>query len=215
MNNSLSSQESVLTELRDMIGSGRLAPGQQIVQESLSTTLGVSRVPIREALRVLEGEGQVVHFPNRGYFVANLTVEDLEEVYRIRALLEDEALRIAIKLLTDEDIDYIENILSEVEVAAQQRKISGLTDTNRRFHFAIFEACNMPRLVRMIRTLWDATDAYRGVYFASPSNLHEMEHEHRDMVQALRDRDADKLVELQEIHRANSVNAVSQIIRRH
>jgi DNA-binding GntR family transcriptional regulator len=66
----------------------------------------------------------------------------------------------------------------------------------------------------MIRTLWDATDAYRGVYFASPTNLHEMEHEHRDMVAALRARDADKIVELQAVHRSNSVSAVSQIIRR-
>ena len=214
MNGPISSQESVLNELREMIGSGQLAPGQQIVQESLSASLGVSRVPIREALRVLEGEGQVVHFPNRGYFVANLSVEDLEEVYRIRAILEDEALRIAVPLLTDQDIDYIEAILTEVEDAAKTRKISDLTETNRRFHFAIFEASNMPRLVRMIRTLWDATDAYRGVYFASPTNLHEMEHEHRDMVSALRARDADKIVELQAVHRSNSVSAVSQIIRR-
>lgn len=210
-----SSQDAVLTELRNMIGAGKLAPGQQIVQESLSTTLGVSRVPIREALRVLEGEGQVVHMPNRGYFVANLSVEDFEEVYRIRALLEEEAIRVAVPLLTDEDIDYIEGILTEVEEAAHNRKISGLTETNRRFHFAIFEASNMPRLVKMIRTLWDATDAYRGVYFASPSNLNEMEHEHRDMVLALRARDAQQVISLQAIHRENSISAVSQIIRRH
>jgi len=196
-----------------MISSGKLVPGQQIVQESLSATLGVSRVPIREALRVLEGEGQVVHFPNRGYFVANLTVEDLEEVYRIRAILEEEALRVAVPLLTDEDIEYIENILIEVEEAAQARRISGLTDTNRRFHFAIFEASNLPRLVRLIRTLWDATDAYRGVYFASPANLREMEQEHREMIAALKSRDVDRIIELQAIHRQNSVSAVSQVIR--
>jgi DNA-binding GntR family transcriptional regulator len=104
----------VLAALRELIGTGQLGPGQQIVQETLSATLGVSRVPIREALRVLEGEGQVVHFPNRGYFVADLSVEDLKEVYRIRALLEDEALRAAVPLLTDDDLDYIENILEKV-----------------------------------------------------------------------------------------------------
>ncbi len=215
MNSPVSSQESVLADLRDLIGSGKLGPGQQIVQESLSATLGVSRVPIREALRVLEGEGQVVHFPNRGYFVANLTIEDLEEVYRIRAILEDEALRVAVPLLTDEDIEYIENILIEVETATEGKRISELTDTNRRFHFAIFEACNMPRLVRIIRTLWDATDAYRGVYFASPANLQEMSHEHRDMVAALRARDVEKIIELHNTHRSNSVSAVSQVIRPH
>ncbi len=213
MSGTVSSQESVLAALRELIGTGQLGPGQQIVQETLSATLGVSRVPIREALRVLEGEGQVVHFPNRGYFVADLSVEDLKEVYRIRALLEDEALRAAVPLLTDDDLDYIENILEKVEQSTSQKSISGVTEMNRRFHFAIFEACNMPRLIRMIRTLWDATDAYRGVYFASANNLQHMNIEHREMMAALRARDIEKTVELQNLHRENSVSAVSRVIR--
>lgn len=207
------SQEAVLTELREMIGTGKLEPGQQIVQESLSAALGVSRVPIREALRVLEGEGQVIHYPNRGYFVTDLSVEDLEEVYRIRAILEEEALRLAIPLLTDSDIEYIESIQIELEKAVASKKISGITETNRRFHFAMFEASNMPRLVRMIRTLWDATDAYRGVYFAAPTNLNHMNAEHRQMLESLKKRDIKKTIEFQTMHRENAVSAVSQVIR--
>lgn len=203
----------MLTELREMIGTGKLEPGQQIVQESLSAALGVSRVPIREALRVLEGEGQVIHHPNRGYFVTDLSVEDLEEVYRIRAILEEEALRLAIPLLTDSDIEYIESIQNELEKAVASKKISGITETNRRFHFAMFEASNMPRLVRMIRTLWDATDAYRGVYFAAPTNLHHMNSEHRQMLESLKKRDIKKTIEFQTMHRENAVSAVSQVIR--
>lgn len=207
------SQEAVLTELREMIGTGKLEPGQQIVQESLSTALGVSRVPIREALRVLEGEGQVIHHPNRGYFVTDLSVEDLEEVYRIRAILEEEALRLAIPLLTDSDIEYIESIQVELEKAVASKKISGIIEINRRFHFAMFEASNMPRLVRMIRTLWDATDAYRGVYFAAPTNLQHMNSEHRQMLESLKNRDVNKTIEFQTLHRENAVSAVSQVIR--
>lgn len=203
----------MLTELREMIGTGKLEPGQQIVQESLSAALGVSRVPIREALRVLEGEGQVIHYPNRGYFVTDLSVEDLEEVYRIRAILEEEALRLAIPLLTDSDIEYIESIQIELEKAVASKKISGITETNRRFHFAMFEASNMPRLVRMIRTLWDATDAYRGVYFAAPTNLNHMNAEHRQMLESLKKRDIKKTIEFQTMHRENAVSAVSQVIR--
>lgn len=196
-----------------MIGTGKLEPGQQIVQESLSTALGVSRVPIREALRVLEGEGQVIHHPNRGYFVTDLSVEDLEEVYRIRAILEEEALRLAIPLLTDSDIEYIESIQVELEKAVASKKISGIIEINRRFHFAMFEASNMPRLVRMIRTLWDATDAYRGVYFAAPTNLQHMNSEHRQMLESLKNRDVNKTIEFQTLHRENAVSAVSQVIR--
>lgn len=213
MSTVLTSQETVLNDLREMISSGELAPGQQIVQETLSSSLGVSRVPIREALRVLEGEGHVIHYPNRGYFVANLSIEDLVEVYRIRALLEEEALRIAIPLLTDQDIEYISNILKEIEKFVAAKKISGITDANRRFHFAIYEASNMPRLVRMIRTLWDATDAYRGVYFASTLNLEHMNKEHIQIFNALKNRDINKSIQLQTMHRENAVSAVSQVIR--
>lgn len=203
----------MLGALRELIGSGQLAPGSQIVQESLSATLGVSRVPIREALRVLEGEGQVVHFPNRGYFVADLSVEDLEEVYQIRALLEEKALREAIPLLTRSDLEYIESILQDVEKAASAKKIADITEANRRFHFAMYEASNMPRLVRMIRTLWDATDAYRGVYFATPVNLTHMNQEHRQMMQSLKTADVQKTIELQAKHRENAVSAVSAVIK--
>lgn len=98
----------VLDELRRMITSGELEGGRQVIQDSLAAKLGVSRVPLREALKVLEGEGHVVYRPHRGYFVTELSVADLEEAYRIRALLEAEALAVAVPLLSDEDIERID-----------------------------------------------------------------------------------------------------------
>ena len=89
MSESITAQEGVLRELRLQIASGKLKPGQQVIQDSLAASLGVSRVPLREALKVLEGEGQVTYHPHRGYFVADLSVADLVEVYRIRSILED------------------------------------------------------------------------------------------------------------------------------
>ena len=84
--------ESVLHELRSALAAGRLLPGQQLVQEDLAADLGVSRVPIRESLKILEGEGHVTYHPNRGYFVTELSADDLIELYRIRQILEAEAL---------------------------------------------------------------------------------------------------------------------------
>jgi len=214
MSESVTAQETVLRELRLLIASGTLEPGQQVVQDSLASSLGVSRVPLREALKVLEGEGQVTYHPHRGYFVADLSVEDLVEVYRIRSLLEDEAIRVGVPLLTDEDIEYLEYILNDVETAAKSQDVSAVTAANRRFHFALFEASNMPRLVRLIKNQWDATDAYRGVYFAAPANLAHMNQEHRTMVQALKSRDVEKSIALQAAHRENSVSVVSQVIKK-
>ena len=204
MSEAVTAQEGVLRELRVQIASGQLEPGQQVVQDSLAASLGVSRVPLREALKVLEGEGQVIYHPHRGYFVANLSIDDLVEVYRIRSILEDEALRVGVPLLTDEDIEYLEDILSDVESAATSGDVSAVTAANRKFHFALFEASNMPRLVRMIRNQWDATDAYRGVYFAA----------HRNMIGALRNRDVAQSIALQAAHRENSVAVVSQVINK-
>ena len=81
-------QEAVLAEIRRLIVSGELAPGAPVRQEAVAERLGVSRVPVREALKVLEGEGHVVYAAHRGYVVAELSVDDLTEVYRLRELLE-------------------------------------------------------------------------------------------------------------------------------
>ena len=82
----------MLTEVRSLIATGRMRPGEQIVQEALALELGVSRVPLREALKILEGEGQVTYVAHRGYFVALLSLADLLEVYRMREILEAEAV---------------------------------------------------------------------------------------------------------------------------
>lgn len=210
----LTAQEQVLREVRQLIASGELKAGQQVKQDTLSAQLGVSRVPLREALKVLEGEGQVVYHPHRGYFVAELSVSDLVEVYRIRALLEEEALTVAIPMMTDEDVDFIADLADEVQAASLTGDVAAISAANRRFHFAMFECSNMPRLVRIIRTLWDATDAYRSVYMASTINLEHMNAEHGEMLEALRTRDVELSIRLQAEHRENSVTAVSKVISR-
>jgi len=111
-------QEAVLTELRRAIGSGELRPGEQVLQDALAERFGVSRVPLREALKILEGEGQVVYRPHRGYFVAELDVADLREVYRIRDLLESEAVRVAVPRLTPVDLAAMTSAAAAVDAAA-------------------------------------------------------------------------------------------------
>ncbi|MBL8582662.1 MAG: GntR family transcriptional regulator, partial [Rhizobiaceae bacterium] len=98
-------QEAVLYELRRRIVSGEFEPGSQILQDALAEELGVSRVPVREALRTLEGEGQVSYEPHRGYFVVELDLNELVEIYRLRDLLEPEATAKAFPNITKEDLD--------------------------------------------------------------------------------------------------------------
>ena len=119
-------QEFVLGELRRLIVTGELKAGEQIKQDALAESLGTSRVPLREALKILEGEGQVAYHPHRGYFVAELSAADLVEVYRIRQLLEDEAVATAIPRLSDGDVAALQQAMRDVAHAAFVHRWPGI-----------------------------------------------------------------------------------------
>jgi DNA-binding GntR family transcriptional regulator len=205
-------QEAVLAELRRAIVSGELRPGEQVLQDALADRFGVSRVPLREALKILEGEGQVVYQPHRGYFVAELDLADLHEVYRLRDLLESEAVRVAVPRLTEEDVQRLSDAAADVDRADESGDLVAMTSANRRFHFALIEAAGMPRLARLVRILWDATDAYRSLYYAEQANRHSVHEEHRAVVRAVRDGDAERAVVLLRQHREHAVTEVSRVL---
>ncbi|RCW43947.1 GntR family transcriptional regulator [Halopolyspora algeriensis] len=201
-------QEFVLDELRKAIVSRRLSPRQPIRQDAIAHQLGVSRVPLREALKTLEAEGQVVYEPHRGYSVAELSLSDLLEVYRLRDLLESEAATVAARKFTDTDLARVLDAQRDVESAADGSDLVGMITANRRFHFALLEPAGMPRLLRIVRTLWDATDAYRAVYYNSDVNRARVRDEHERIVQAAKQRDAEALTTLLDTHRRHAVDAL-------
>lgn len=208
----LTAQEVVLQELRASLASGALMPGQQLVQEDLALELGVSRVPIRESLKILEGEGHVTYHPNRGYFVTELSAVDLSELYLIREILESEALTRAVAEVSDADLRDIEEILRELNEAAASGDIHALTQANRAFHLSIIELSGMNRLSRLIRQLWDASDIYRTVYFREESNRERIFAEHQAIFRALQNRDAQALIRAQNQHREQAVQVLNTVI---
>lgn len=205
-------QEAVLAEVRSLIATGRMRPGEQILQQALALKLGVSRVPLREALKILEGEGQVTYVARRGYFVAMLSLADLLEVYRIREILEAEAVRLAIPLMTDEDIDRFEEAAYDVERAAVVVDVTTMAAANRRFHATLIEACALPRLVRIIRQLWDATEVYRAVYYTDEPNRARVLDEHRLLLAAVRAGDVDQTLVMLDVHRQHAIDALSPVL---
>ncbi|MEU7702210.1 GntR family transcriptional regulator [Streptomyces sp. NPDC039028] len=205
-------QQFVLEELRRAITSGELRPGGQIRQDALAARYEVSRVPLREALKALEAEGLVVHHVHRGYFVAELSLSDLEEIYRIRELLETEAVRRAVRLMPDGIVAALERIQREVERAAEEGDVPAMAAANRLFHFTLVEASGMPRLVRLIATLWDSTDAYRSLYYADPPHRKQAVREHRAVISALRHGDEEAVVRRLDEHRAHAVAALREVL---
>jgi DNA-binding GntR family transcriptional regulator len=207
-------QQFVLAELRRAITTGRLRPGAPIRQDALAEEFEVSRVPLREALKTLQGEGLVTYEAHRGYFVETLSLDDLREVYRIRELLEEEAVRRAVARLTDADLDRLDAAQEEVERAAAAGDVLVMATANRLFHMTLFECAGMPRLARLIRTLWDATDAYRSMYYGDAGNRERVVKEHRATLDALRRRAADEAVATLDVHRAHAVAELESVLDR-
>ena len=202
----------VLAELRRAIATGELTPGQQLVQESLAERFGVSRVPLREALQVLEAEGQVVHEVHRGYFIAELSLPDLIEVYRLRAVLEAEAARVAVPLLTDDDVETLAELAARIEQASDNGQVGPMIEANRAFHFTLIDAAAMPRLSRLVASLWDATDVYRSVYYGSATNRERVDHEHAAIMKAIRARNVTTLITELAAHREHAIAELAGLV---
>lgn len=205
-------QAFALAELRRMIIAGEVQPGEPLRQDALAERLGVSRVPLREAFKILEGEGQIVYEPHRGFKVARLSLADLLETYRIRQLLETEAAHAAVKRADSSVLQAMKDAAREVEAASAAADILPMTEANRRFHFVLLSASGMPRLDRLIQVLWDATDTYRFVYYGVPTNRHRVEEEHNLIIDAFADRDADRLVKHMDEHRDHAVDALRRFL---
>lgn len=205
-------QEAVLAELRLSIVTGELQPGEQVLQDALAERFGVSRVPLREALKILEGEGQVIYRPHRGYFVAELDIDDLREVYRIRDLLESEAVRVAVPQITGDELAALALALEDVEHASASGDLVTMAEANRRFHFGLIEAARMPRLSRLVRVLWDATDVYRSLYYSDGGHRESVHDEHRAVLAAVQAGDAGAAEALLRTHRERAVAALERVL---
>jgi DNA-binding GntR family transcriptional regulator len=205
-------QEHAVETLRSLIVSGAVKPGARVNQEAVAEQAGLSLAPVREALRVLEQEGQVTYLPRRGYFVTELRVADLVEIYELRRLLEQKAARRALPRIDDEDIARIEEAAHTCAVAAKAANVTEELAANRSFHFAILEPCDQPHLMRLIRLLWESTEAYRALYYNSPEERAASLDAHDEILDALRSRDADALVRALNSHRDRALDVLKRLL---
>ncbi len=194
-------QEAVLRELRRQINDGELPPGTVIRVDAVAGALGISRIPVREALMILEGEGLVTHRPHVGFAVPSLTAEELEEIYYLRGLLEDEALRRAVPNAADTDRAAAHEACVAAEDALNRKQINAFSENGRRFHEIVLAPCRMPRLLRLLEGLWDATETYRAANRLDETGQKNLQAEHQVMLEAFLAGDGQRLIEAAEQHR--------------
>lgn len=201
-------QARAVAALRAAILEGDLRPGQRVNQEAWAARVGVSLIPIREALGTLAGEGLVTYRPRRGYAVTELDLGELEEIYRIRGLLETDALERGVPHATDADVERLGAAASECRAAAARGDAVAQLAANRRFHDALHALAGSTTLVRLIDQLWDTTEAYRALYYALPGEADAAHEAHEALVEAVAARDGDRTIRLQDAHRERALDAL-------
>ncbi|MCK6626234.1 MAG: GntR family transcriptional regulator [Anaerolineae bacterium] len=179
-------EDFVIDELREAIVRGYFKPGEKLDQEEIAELLNVSRIPVRQALRTLTAEGLVKMYPHRGAVVAELSREELEEIYFLRGVLEGVAARLAAPKMDEVHIAKLQAILEKMD---QLTDLDGWLDLNRDFHNTIYEVIDRPRLRAMIESLRNTAAPYIREYIASPEYLEATRISHRRILEACINRD--------------------------
>ena len=204
--------QHALDALRRAIVAGELRPGARVGQDEFAQQLGVSIAPVREALRILEQEGQVTYLPRRGYFVTALEIADLEEIYGLRAVLEGRAARDALASLDEPELERIALAARDFVNAVDGGDVAAELEANRRFHLAILDSPDHPHTMRVIRQLWDSTEAYRALYYNLEDERRSAVVAHDRILAALRERDAERLVTELAAHRERALTVLRQVL---
>ncbi len=182
-------RDRVYEKLRDAILDGTLKPGTKLVETSLAEQMGVSRTPVREALQRLASEGLAEITPRKGVIVQGLSVEEVEEVFLIREVLEGLAGFLAAKRISEAQIDVLEIILKKSEVALAEGRISDFISLNSDFHKAIVEAGHSSRLKQLLDVVLTQIGRYRRLSMADPERRRRSVPEHWMILEAIKARD--------------------------
>jgi DNA-binding GntR family transcriptional regulator len=181
--------------IRAAILDGILPPGTRIDQNQLARDLNTSLVPVREALKKLEGEGFVQIIPRRGAFVSQTSTRDMEDLYFARGILEGQAGYHAAPQLSDENLRVLARLHAEMGSALEAHDYPEFSRLNRDFHFIIYDAAGSIYLSNMIASLWDLAERYRYRYVFFKDQAAVIQAEHLAILEACRARDSKALRE--------------------
>lgn len=200
----------VAERIRQAILNRTLTPGSRINQYQLAEDLNVSLVPVREALKTLEAEGLVTITPRRGAFVTEISLDDLDELYFARRLIEGEAITLAINKLSDTDFEALRSLMDEMRRATQAGDIHTFMTRNREYHMHIYGVMGNRHLLQVIESLWERSELYRYRFMFVLQNADAIHREHDAIYAALRDGDAAHARVLAQDHIWHTRNGIHQ-----
>ena len=192
MDDSLPLRDVVFQTLRQAILSGILGPGERLRELELAHQLGVSRTPVREAIRKLEQEGLAQTFPRRGAIVADITRTDLEDVLEVRMTLEVLAVQKACRTITPGQLKELENTAAAFETYIEKGDLTAAAQTDELFHEIICHATGNRRLMQLLMTLRSQIYRYRLENLKNPKSHPDLIREHQVILQSLKEGDEDR-----------------------
>ena len=205
---------AVSNVLRDRILRGELKAGDQLVQHTIATELGLSRIPVREALRQLEAEGLVKIIDHRGAVVASLSADEILEMFEVRMLLESHLLRLAIPRMTDEDFEEAESILESYTGSLEKEEnVENWGALNWKFHSCLYEAANRPRILSMAESIHNNADRYVRLHLFLVRETTRANQEHRTILQFLKERNVEAACRRLELHIESAGQSLAEYLR--
>ncbi len=204
-------RDVVFETLRDAIITQVLKPGERLMEIQLADEMGVSRTPVREAIRKLELEGLVVMVPRKGAYVAGVSMKDIHEVYEVRAALEMLAVSLAAERITDEELDALERQVlreSEEEAKDNENTLDNIVYIDTTFHDIIYQAAHNQRLVQFLNILQEQLQRFRAASLSRPGRSKTALEEHKQIIEALAERNGDLASKLAKEHIDNAESAM-------
>ncbi len=206
-------RDVVFKTLRQAILTGELKPGERLMEIHLANKLGVSRTPIREAIRQLELEGLVIMVPRKGAQVASITEKSMTDVLEVRLALEKLAVELACKRINYEQKEILKQALFNFEKAVEQGNASEIAKADVEFHDAIFTATGNMRLGQMVNNLAEQMYRYRFEYIKDEGGRKRLIEEHRSIYNAVINGDLEAATKEISVHIKNQEDSIIQQIR--
>ncbi len=212
MNAYLPLRDVVFHTLREAILKGELKPGERLMELQLAAKLGVSRTPIREAIRMLELEGLAVTVPRKGAQVAKMTEKDLEDVLQIRRALDELAVSLACDNMTEDILEQLHEALLRFAESTRTGNVKQIAQTDMAFHEVIYQAADNPKLVSLLNNLREQMYRYRVEYLKKDDVYPVLIEEHEKIYEGLKRKDKETVVRIVGNHVVNQEMKVKNII---
>lgn len=206
-------RDMVFDVLMNAIMQGQLSPGERLLEVQLADEMGVSRTPVREAIRRLELEGFVVMVPRKGAYVAGLSIDDVESVYEIRTALETLAVRLAAQRMETADYEQLDELAGKMQQTWQEGDVDNWVNLDARFHELLYTFSRNERLISMMSNIMEQLSRYRIISLANVEVRQNSLNEHQTLIEALKRRDSDAAADAAAHHIENTKQSLVNMLK--